>query len=292
MNETAPSRRGPLLMILATLFFTIMVGAVKVARQELDALEVIVWRTAISAPLAFALCIRVGVGIRAWRVMGLRVGLGTGAMVCFFTSAKGLAIADLSILSRLQPIVVAILAPLALGAVERSSRRIWALLGAGLVGSALIIGPGLEVGNVYGLWALAATVLSAGAHVAVRKLGSTDDPRIVVFWFQIGACAIAFTTYWVLTGAPLDLPPSHLWPVLGAVGLFATLGQIAMTFAYQAERASRVAAASYAAPLFGLVGDVLFFDGWPGPLAMFGGLIVIAAGLALVMRGDRQPAEG
>ncbi len=288
MTSAPASPRGPLLMMLATLCFTVMVGAVKVARAELGALEVIVWRTAISAPLALVLCRRTGVGVRAWRVLMLRVALGTGAMVCFFTAAKGLAMADLSILSRLQPIVVALLAPLTLGAVERSSRRVRLALGAGLVGSALIIGPDLEVGNVYGLWALAATFLSAGAHVAVRRLGSTDDPRIVVFWFQVGACALALSTHGVLTGSPISLPPAHLWGPLVAVGLFATLGQIAMTFAYKAAPAARVAAASYTAPLFGLVGDLLYFDGWPSPPALLGGLLVTAAGLTLVWRGRAE----
>lgn len=283
-------------MVLATLFFTIMVGAVKTVRQELEALEVIVWRSAISAPLAFLMCLfpRRGTAvedgaakvfaIKARRVLTLRVLLGTGAMVCFFTSAKGLALADLSILSRLQPIVIAVLAPFVLGAAERSPARIWLLLGAGLFGSAMIIGPGLEVGNVYGLWALAATVLSAGAHLAVRRLGATDDPRAVVFWFQVGACAIAFSAYYAITGDWIAIPEARWWPWLATVGIFATLGQIAMTFAYKTERASRVAAASYAAPLFGLIADVFFFEGWPAPLALLGGIIVTAAGLALIWR--------
>ncbi len=290
MTGAPASPRGPLLMMLATLCFTVMVGAVKVARAELSALEVIVWRTAISAPLALSLCRKTGIGVRAWRVLALRVALGTGAMFCFFTAAKGLAMADLSILSRLQPIAVALLAPLTLGAVERSSPRVRFALGAGLAGSALIVGPELRVGNVYGLWALAATLLSAGAHVAVRSLGSTDDPRVVVFWFQVGACTLAFTAHGTLTGSAIALPPLHLWGTLAAVGLFATLGQVAMTFAYKAAPAARVAAASYTAPLFGLAGDLLFFDGWPSPLALLGGLLVTAAGLSLVWRRQNGPS--
>ena len=43
--------------------------------------------------------------------MVVRCVLGFGAMTCFFTAAKGLSLADLSILAKLQPIVLAILAP-------------------------------------------------------------------------------------------------------------------------------------------------------------------------------------
>ena len=50
-------RRGPLLMILAGLCFTLMLACVKVLRAELSALEVVFWRGAAAAPLA---------GLAAW----------------------------------------------------------------------------------------------------------------------------------------------------------------------------------------------------------------------------------
>ncbi|HJL05708.1 MAG TPA: DMT family transporter [Polyangiaceae bacterium LLY-WYZ-15_(1-7)] len=280
-------RKGPALMLLATAMFTAMVACVKVARDEMGPLEVIVWRAVFSVPLTLLLVRKIGFRVKAKKVLALRILLGFGAMVCFFTSTRGLNLGDLSIISRLQPIVVAFLAPIALGSAEKASGKIWGLLLLGLLGCALIIGPGLQVGNVYGLWALAATMFSAGAHLAVRKLGATDDPRKVVLYFQAGACVLALGAHAGMTGELLPLPPAHLWWALGGVGLFATLGQVAMTYAYQAERASVVAAASYAAPVFGMVADVLFFDGWPTGTALLGGAIVVGAGLVLVFGKER-----
>jgi len=278
-------RRGPALMIGATLMFTMMVAAVKVVRQELGPFEVMVWRSAVSAPIAFAIAWPAGVlAVTNRRAMALRVVLGTSAMACFFTAAKGLLLADLSIIARLQPIFVAFLAPLVLGRAERSGGLIWGVLVAGLVGCGLIIGPDLQVGSSFGLYALAASVFSACAHVTVRHLGKSDDPRVIVFWFQIGACCLAFLLYVGVHGNALPVPPMHLWGWLAAVGLFATAGQILMTFAYKQEQASRVAAAGYAGPLFGLLGDVLVFGDWPAPLALLGGVLVVGAGLLLVLR--------
>ncbi len=113
-------RKGPLLMLGATLAFTIMVACVKEARAEMDALEVIVWRTLVSVPLALALVWRIGLRVKAKKWLLARVTLGSIAMVFFFTAAKGLSVGDLSLVSRLQPIVVALVAPVVLGVAERA----------------------------------------------------------------------------------------------------------------------------------------------------------------------------
>ncbi|MEM1418784.1 MAG: DMT family transporter [Myxococcota bacterium] len=288
-------RRGPALMLLATALFTLMVAAVKVAREELGALEVILWRTGISVPVAGLLALRGGTTrIHAKALTTLRVLFGFGAMCCFFFATKGLDLGELSVVSRLQPVLVAILAPLALGQRERSSGRLWALLAAGLGGTLLIFVPELDGGPrlrgllPYAAAALAATTFSACAHVCVRRLGATEDPRALVLWFQLGAFSLAMSVLSVAGEAPTRLPPSHLWLPLAAVGLFATLGQIAMTEAYRTDQASRVAAASYAAPVFGMLGDLVIFGTLPTLWAALGALVVIAAGLALVV--DRAPS--
>ena len=45
--------RGPLLMILATLVLTAMSASVKVARVELDTLDIVVWRSVFAIPFAW-----------------------------------------------------------------------------------------------------------------------------------------------------------------------------------------------------------------------------------------------
>ena len=124
-------RQGPLLMVLAGVAFTAMVACVKTVRAELDALEIVAWRGAIAIPLAFAL-LR---GASPWpvnrRALGIRVGAGFLAMTCFYTAAQGLSVADLSLLGRIQPVLIAIAAPLVLR--ERLDPRVWLLLAAGVV---------------------------------------------------------------------------------------------------------------------------------------------------------------
>lgn len=275
-------------MVIAGLLFTVMIGAVKVARDELSALEVVWWRAAVSVPVVALFAWRRGLKISNKKGIVVRSLLGFGAMSCFFTSARGLSLADMSLISKLQPILVAVIAPLALGASERAQRVVWIVLIIGLTGCALIIGPDLQVGNVYGLWALAAAGMSAGAHVTIRALGKTDHAAAIVFWFHVIAASLALTGILITQGELLPMPPASLWPYLVAAGLAATFGQLLITRAYAVDRAAAVAAASYASVIFGFLGDFLVFAEWPTLAAVVGGVLVVGAGLLLIF--SKQPS--
>lgn len=285
-------RRGPLYMVGATFAFTVMIGAVKVAREELSAFDVMLWRGVVSLPLSLWLARKVGLTIHNRGAMLRRALLGFLAMTCFFTATQGLDISDLTILGKLQPILIAIFAPLVLGASERSGKAVWVVLAAGLLGSLLIVGPGLDVGNVHGLWALAAAVFSAGAHVTVRQLTRTDEPLAVVFWFQVVVVVLSLLVLFAFSDGPPTVPPARLHGPVALVGLTATIGQVWMTRAYAADRASTVAAASYTAPLFGVLADLLVFGTTPSTNALLGGVLVVGAGLYLVLRREGELSSG
>lgn len=281
-------RRGPLYMVAAGLALSLMVWMVREVRTELSALEVIWWRALVGIPIALALVRPVGVRLHARRVFVLRVVFGMAAMICYYHAARGLLVADLSILSKLQPIVVAFLAPLVLGARERPGLFVWLLLLAGLSGCAILLAPDLEVGNTYGLWALAGALVSAAAHVTVRSLGSTDDPRILVLWFHVALLVVSGAVLLAGPGAPAALPDTALLPWLLGIGVTGLAGQLLMTWAYKLDRAPVVAAASYSAPLFALSIDFLALGVPPGGDVLAGGGIVVAAGLVLILR-QRSP---
>lgn len=275
-------RTGPLLMIAATLVLTCMSGAVKVARVEMSALDLVFWRGAIAVPAAYFMARSGGFVLANRRAFGFRLGFGFMAMMCFFTALKGLPLADTNCITKLQPVLIALLAPVFLGAGERAGIKLWALMGVGVVGTAILLAPDLATGSVWGLWALGAAVLSAGAHIALRAL--KDDPSgAVVFWFQVGVMLISGAII-VLKGDGLAVPSTGIWPAVIAVGLLATAGQLLMTHAYARDTASNIAAVRFIGPVWGIAGDVLFFGGWPDLHVWAGGALVVSAGLAVTLR--------
>ena len=283
-------RRGPLYITVAGILFTIMVSLVKIARAELDTVEVVFWRGFVAVPLAYVVARPAGLRLHNVRLFMVRVGLGFAAMFCFFTAAKGLAVADLTLISKLQPIAIAIAAPFFLGASERSGKLVWLLMATGLAGSALILAPELSVGSTFGLWALSATMLAALAHIAVRALTRTDDPRVMVFYFMVGVMVLSTATMMIEGRGLPEVPDLHLWPYLVGIGVAATGGQLLMTKAYAVDRATVVAAASYSTPIWALIADLTIFATVPGWTTAIGGLVIVSAGLYLLF-GHGLPPE-
>jgi len=278
-------------MVLTTLAFTAMIGLVKVARAELSAAEVVFWRGFVGIPIA-------ALGLRGLRlapanrpVLALRIGLGFCAMICFFTAAKGLPLADHALYSKLHPLLVGILAPLALGAGERPGSRTWGALVFGLVGCGVLLGPEVQGGGLWGLWALAAAAFSAGAHVCLRRLGETDHPAVVVLCFQLAIAPLSLLLVLVQDGGLPGLPPVELWPVLAGVAVFAVLGQTMMTRAYQLDRAAVVAGAAYTSPLWAGLADAVFFETLPSWTTLVGGMLIVGSGLAVILQEDPEPAS-
>ncbi len=279
--------RGPLLMLLATFVLTCMSATVKVARSELGALDIVVWRSLFAIPFAWWFARGGTLKVTHVRMMTVRVVLGFAAMLCFFTALKGLPLADTNLITKLQPVLIALGAPLVLGRSERVTPRTWVLLVVGVVGTAVLLAPDLRQGSVWGLWALASSVFSAGAHIALRGL-KAERSEAVVFWLQIAFFLIALGLVLAINGG-VTVPSARIWPALVGVGLFAAAGQLLMTRAYALDTASRVATVRFVGPVWGILLDVLFFGGWPALHVWIGGAIVVSAGLAVTLK--RQPRD-
>lgn len=277
-------------MVFAALAFTLMMSAVKMARDELSAAEIIVWRALVALPVAAVLARG-----RSWRlghrgVFALRLAFGFTAMVSLFAASKALSIADLSLIKKLQPLLIALGAGLILGRSERVGGKVWGALLLGLLGCAILIGPELAVGSVWGLWALFGAVAAAAAHICLRVLSKAEDGRVLVLWFQAGLVPLS-TLFVVVTQGELPaLPSQATLPMVVAAGLFATVGQLLLTKAYSLDQAARVAGAAYAGPVWAVAVDIVAFGTWPSLTAVVGGVIVIAAGF-VQLRADRPTAS-
>jgi drug/metabolite transporter (DMT)-like permease len=283
-------KRGPILMVIGTFCFACMIAAVRVARTELSAFEVIAWRAIIAMPLAFLLALRTGFHLDGKRLFAARSAFGFSAMVCFYGAAKGLSVADISLLGKLQPVLIGILAPMIWGQREKVGWLVWVALIGGLLGSFVLLGPSLAVGSMYGVYAVIGAVLSAGAHLAIRGLGKTDAPEAIVFWFQLSLVVLGSMTALIVDGHLPSLPSEGLWAPVAITGVSATLGQYFMTKAYTLDRAAIIAGASYAGPIWAVLIDLAVFDQAPSVAAAAGGSLIVLSGLVFVRenREDRH----
>lgn len=221
---------------------------------------------------------------RPW-LMAARGLFGAGAMLGFFYALPRAKLADVTLINRTQPVLITLLARLVIK--EPAPRLALISLGLGFGGALLVIKPGLGLLNVPGLVALGAVVLSALAHLAVRRLNATDTPLLIVFWFTLIVGGVGG----LLSVPVFVLPDARQWLVLAVMGQAAAGGQLLMTMAYGRDAAPVVAAASYASVLYALVLGLAFWGELPDRLALVGGLLIVLAGLVLAWgrRGVLNP---
>ena len=282
-------------MLLGTLGFVLMVAFVKLVREEMGTLEVMSWRGVFALPIAWFFVRGKRLRLERKRLFALRCALGLSGMTCAYAAARELAVADLSLIWRMQPLFVALIAPIALGARERGSRRVFVAMAGGLLGCAVLLGPDMEGGPIgWGLVALLGAAFAGGAHVCIRRLNASEHPAALVFWFQVAIVGISAVATGIAGGVPFALPGWHVLPALAGAGIAGTAGQLLMTHAYAHDKATTVAVAGYMGPLWAVLVDIVAFGLVPGWEVLVGGLVILAASSALLFDPDDEvpAAEG
>jgi S-adenosylmethionine uptake transporter len=274
-------------MVAASACLVLMTLLIKQARDVLSGPEVVFWRGLLSLPLLLLALRGASLRIHNLRLFVVRVAFGFTAMTGYAIAVKGLALVDIDLISKLRPLVIAVVAPMVLGSGERPGRGIWAALLVGFSGCFILLAPELSGGSPYAVWGVVAMLLSAGAHLCLRGLGATEPARVIVFWFHAAVTVLSATTI-AVTGGRLGLPPSGLWPILAGTAAAASAGQLLMTRAYALDRAPVVAGATYTGIVWALLGDLLVFGSRPGLNAVIGGALVLASSLWLLLKPSRR----
>lgn len=212
----------------------------------------------------------------------IRALAGFAAMTLNFYALAQIPLGDAALLNQSSPIFVVLLSWFFLD--ERLSGRLVVLVLLSFLGILLVLRPSGNVFNLAGLAGLLGSIFAAGAYVAIRQLHQTDSFWTMAFYFMVAA-------------ALLSLPPMlHTWVMpnsgqlllLIGIGLFGSLGQLFMTYAYKNDSASWVAPFSYAGVLFSFILGMAFFGDsldWAGGL---GALLTILGGIALLFIKSRK----
>ena len=277
-------------MVLSALFFSVMSLLVKEVGTRLPTQEVVFARALVSMVVAYGLVRRARPG--NW---GKRKGLlvvrglaGFSALSCFFYALVHLPLADATVIQYTNPVWTAWLGWIVLAESLTVGEAL--LSAAGLLGVLLIARPTFLFGGDMRLDAfatavgLAGAIFSAAAYVSVRKLGRTEHPMIIVFYFTVVTVPAALPGM-LLSGA--------VWPTaaelmfLAGVGVTAVLGQLYLTRALQLEPAGRATAIGYVQIVFASVWGIFFFHEFPDALSLLGAAMVLASVVVLARRRAR-----
>jgi drug/metabolite transporter (DMT)-like permease len=266
-------------MAAGALFFSVMSALVKLAGARLPTMEVVLARSVVVLAISWVSLRRMGIAPGGERrgLLLLRGLLGFIALSAFYYGVIHLPLADATVIQYTNPVFTALLAAVVLG--EGLRRREVGLTLASLGGVVLMVRPGFLFGGGAGLpplaagVALAGALFSAAAYVAVRELGRSEAPLVVVFWFAL------VSTLGALPFVAVDFvwPRGWEWTVLVGIGVATHLGQLFLTMGLREERAGRAMSVAYLQIVFAAVWGLLFFAEIPDRWTVAGALVVVAA---------------
>jgi drug/metabolite transporter (DMT)-like permease len=260
-------------MVLCGFFFSLMSLLVKALGTRMPSQEVVFARAVVSMVVAYVLVRRARPGNWGHRkgLLFVRGMAGFAALSCFFYALIHLPLADATVIQYTSPVFTAWLGWLVLAEALTLAEAV--LSGAGLLGVLLIARPTFIFGGEMRLDAFATLIgllgaaLSAVAYVSVRKLGKTEHPMIIVFWFTVVTVPASLPGMLV---AGVVVPTATEVVLLAGVGVTAVLG--------------RATAIGYVQIVFAATWGMIFFHENPDALSLLGAALVLVSVVTLARR--------
>lgn len=266
-------------MMEAAFFFSIMSAFVKFAGKTMPVEILIIARTIMALVLSYALISRQK--ISPWgnnkKLLVLRGLLGTGGLTLLYYAITKMPLGDVTVIQYTNPVFVAIGAAIFLK--EKLDPKVFlaaivSFFGVVLIAKPSFLFPNDQLQNVQSnvAWiAFAGALFAAAAYVTVRKLGESEEPIVIVFWFPLISLPILLP-FAIATG----FIPS-LWElfILLVIGVLAQIAQVRMTQGLKMERAAKAISITYLQVAFAFLWGLIFFGEVPSLTTMIGALAII-----------------
>jgi drug/metabolite transporter (DMT)-like permease len=219
-----------------------------------------------------------------------RGATGTISLIGYFYTMTVLPLATAIMLNYTSPLWLALLSTILLR--ERFKPMLVVALLMGLCGVAILLRPTFSDDNLHaGLIGLASGFFAACAYVNVKKLGEVGEPEWrVVFYFGVAGLIGSAIVQMIWQGAFKPVTTANIWPLI-AMGLAATLAQLAMTRAYHSGSTLVVGAFAYSTVVFAAIFGLVFFNERLPLIAWIGMAVVVASGMLAKLVGDSKPSK-
>ncbi|MCJ8140483.1 DMT family transporter [Falsirhodobacter halotolerans] len=266
--------QGVLWMLVSGLSFVAVNGAVRAAGSDVPSIQAAFLRYAFGivflAPLLPTL-IRARFPSHIWWLFTLRGAFHSAAVVGWFYAMVHIPIAEVSAIGYLTPIAVVAGGALIFG--ERFSLRRAAAIGVAILGTLIVLRPGLREVELGHLSQLFAALMFAVSYLIAKRLSREVPPALVVAMMSISVAvvlAVPAMMVWV--------PPSMgdlAWFAMAAV--FATSGHYCMTRSFGCAPLTTTQPVTFLQLIWATLLGVLVFGEAVDPFVLLGGGMIIAA---------------
>ena len=278
-------------MLQAAFWFSVMALLVKLSRQQfaLPVMQVVLARGLVTLSLS-----ALGLWRARLRPFGTRTGLlllrglfGSAGLMCYYVAVSHLPLAEATVIHQISPVLTAVVAAVWIG--ERLQARVLVGMALAFSGVVMIAQPtsllsaSADAGDVewhYVLIGAGGALFASLAYVAVRRLGRTEPPLLVVFYFPIVTVPISLPFAirdWVW-------PEPWGWACLLGVGVSTQIAQIALTKGLAREPAGKAVSVGYLQVAFGVLFGALVFRDFPGIWSWLGMALIVTSLFAATRR--------
>lgn len=269
-------QKGIVLMLMSALLFAAMQIFINLTGDAIPLMEQVFARNIVSLIISFVLIKRHGLSLFGERkyqpLLFTRSAFGLLGLVCLFYAASRANQADVTILSKLSPFLITILAYFFLK--EKITKiQVPALLLA-FAGAYLVANPSFNSNILPLLMAFMTAIFSSISYTLLAYFKDKVDGITVI---------MHFSTFCVLVSLPFMIsnfvmPTSVELLMLLLVGALGGFGQICLTYSYRMAPASEVSIYNYSGIVFSMIlGYFALGEGLPVTSLAGGGLVVLAS---------------
>lgn len=243
-------------MLWASFLFTLMSACVK-ALPTIPAVELVWFRSLISIVLCLVALKKNKIPFfgNNKKVLVARGLFGAVSLMVTYNVVQNIPLATSSVLHYVSPIFTALIAFLVLG--EKLYKIQWLFFAISFAGVLIMKGFDSRVETLYLCLGIVAAFLAACAYNCIRVLKDSEHPLVIVFYFPLVTLPITSAIClfdWVTPTGWQE------WGLILAIGLLTQLAQLAMTKAYQAEEAAKIASVSYTGIIHAIIVGIIFFQ--------------------------------
>ncbi|MBL41751.1 MAG: hypothetical protein CMM49_03710 [Rhodospirillaceae bacterium] len=270
-----------LLMLGSALLFTIMIAAIRLASEEVNAFIIVFYRNLFGFIIVGPILFKNGLNLlktKKLKIYFLRSFVGLLAMFTWFHGVIYTPLAEAVALNFTMPLFVIIVAALVL--TEKIRWRRWLATLIGFTGTLVVLKPGFEVITLGHLEILLSSLFMAIAFILVKKLSLTEPTDKIVLYMLLINTPISFIPalfFW-------EWPSLYIFMWLIIIGISGTLAHFMFTKSVSLVEITSIIPIDFSRlPMTAVIAYIFFLEK-PSLNTFIGGTIIFLSTIYILHR--------
>lgn len=287
-NKLSNRTKGIIFIVMSAFGFAMMSAFIKLS-GDLPSFQKTFFRNSISVIVALTLIVKNKGSFFGkkdnQKLLILRSTFGTIGILLNYYAIDRLVLSDANMLNKLSPFFVIIFSAIFLK--EKIKPNQFFALAVAFLGALFIIKPSFSFEMIPALAGTLGGISAAAAYTCVRSLGGKEKPDTIVFYFSLFSSIVTLPLM-LISYKPMSIIQ---FTYLILAGIFASLGQFGITFAYKFAPGKEISIFDYTNIIFSAIISLCLFGVLPDYLSVIGYLIIFGSSLYMFINNKKLDKE-